>query len=263
MSYGTIIYEKEKGIATLTFNRPEVKNAINYQMAEEMFAAVEEAKKDNEVRVLIVTGAGTTFNSGDDVKAIFLAPDREERMRKIKMGQLMGTYHEAFFNEFPKPSIAAVNGPAIGSGFDIAISCDIRLASENARFGYLYVRRGLIGSILGPMVLPHLIGASRALEMMLSGEMIDAAEAEKIGLVSRVVPQDRLMDEARELAQKLMKGAPLAQQAIKRAVYKGMYDPYGLAESMTAMLWLMFETEDFMEGARSFIEKREPVFKGR
>lgn len=263
MKYETIIYEKEKGIATLTFNRPEVRNAINYQMAEEMFAVVEEAKDDDEVRVLIVTGAGRGFNAGDDVKAILMAEDREERMRKIKMGQLMGTYHEPFFNEFPKPTIAAVNGAAIGSGFDIAISCDIRLASENARFGYFYVLRGLIGTILGPVMLPHLIGASRALEMMLSGELMDAAEADRVGLVSRVVPQDRLMDEARELAQKLMKGAPLAQQAVKRAVYKSIFDPYGLVESMPAMLWLLFETEDFLEGTRAFAERREPAFKGR
>jgi len=232
-------------------------------MAEEMFAAVEEAKDDDEVRVLIVTGAGRGFNAGDDVKAILMAEDREERMRKIKMGQLMGTYHEPFFNEFPKPTIAAVNGAAIGSGFDIAISCDVRLASENARFGYFYVLRGLIGTILGPVMLPHLIGASRALEMMLSGELMDAAEADRVGLVSRVVPQDRLMDEARELAQKLMKGAPLAQQAVKRAVYKSIFDPYGLVESMPAMLWLLFETEDFLEGTRAFAERREPAFKGR
>ena len=263
MNYETIIYEKEKGIATLTFNRPHVMNAGNYQMGAEARAAVEAARDDDEVRVLIVTGAGRGFHAGDDVGEIFLAEDREKRRAERKLAQVKGIERPLYLQEFYKPSIAAVNGPAVGLGLDVTLSCDVRLASENAKFGYFYVRRGLVGGASGVMILTHLIGISRALEMMLSGELIDAAEAERIGLVSRVVPQERLMDEAREVAHKLMQAAPLAQQVVKRSVYKAMFDPSGLAAYMAPMQQALFETEDHLEGARAFAEKREPVYKGR
>lgn len=264
MAYETVIYEKEGGIATLTFNRPQAMNAGNYQMGAEARAAVEEARDDDEVRVLIVTGAGRGFHAGDDVRQIFLAGDAENRRAERKLAQVKGVERRPLYlQEFYKPAIAAVNGPAVGLGLDIALSCDIRLASENAKFGYFYVLRGLIGTATGPMMLMHLAGISRAMEMMLSGELMGAAEAEKVGLVSKVVPQDQLMDEARKMAHKLMQAAPLAQQAIKRSVYEALFNPSGLAQFMLPIQQSLFETEDHLEGAKAFAEKREPVYKGR
>ena len=269
MAYETIIYEKEKGIATLMFNRPQVLNAENSQMAAEVRAAVEEARDDDEVRVLIVTGAGRGFHAGEDVQDHFLprfaADLQEERMAAVRMDRLRHAPPiSEYLSDFYKPTIAAVNGAAVGDGLDWAISCDIRLASENAKFGYFYVLRGIMGTPYGLIQLTHLLGLSRALEMMLSGELVDAAEAERIGLVSRVVPQDRLMDEAREVAHKLMKGAPLAQQAIKRCVYRSMFDPSSLPDFMDiSMRDALRVTEDHLEGARAFAEKREAVYKGR
>ena len=263
MTYETITYEKERGIATLTFNRPHVMNAENYQMGFDARAAVEGARNDDEVKVLIITGAGRGFHAGDDIKERFLADDREKRRSERKLAQVKGAARPIHLAEFYKPTIAAVNGAAVGLGLDIALSCDIRIASENAKFGYFYVRRGLIGSEAGPMMLIHLMGVSRALEMMLSGELMGAAEAEQVGLVRRVVPQDDLMVEAGKLAGKLMQAAPLAQQAIKRSVYKALYNPSQLADFMAPVLQVLFETEDHMEGARAFTEKREPVYKGR
>jgi len=263
MNYETLIYEKDNGIATLTFNRPHVMNAGNYLMGAEVRTVVEEARDDEEVRVLIVTGAGRGFHAGDDVGEIFLGEDREKRRNERKMAQVKGIERPLYLQDFYKPTIAAVNGPAVGLGLDVALSCDIRIASENAKFGYFYVRRGLVGGTTGVIILMHLAGISRALEMMLSGELVEAAEAERIGLVSKVVPQERLLDEAKEMAQKLMKAAPLAQQVVKRAVYKAMLDPSSLAAFMTPMQQALFETEDHLEGAKAFAEKREPVYKGR
>jgi len=271
MKYETIIYETEKGIATLTFNRPHVMNAGNFQLYGEMRTAVEEARSDDQVRVLIVTGAGRGFHAGDDVKEVFLGQaanteEREKHMVEAKLARLKGTSRPLalYLDEFYKPTIAAVNGPAVGAGLGIAVSCDIRIASENARFCYGYVLRGIIeGGAVVTMMLKNIIGLSRALEMMLSGEMMDAAEAERVGLVSRVVPQERLMDEAKELARKLMRGAPLAQQAIKRCVHKAMFDPSGLAQFQAIIQQALTETEDHREGSRAFAEKREPVYKGR
>ncbi|MFC1966206.1 enoyl-CoA hydratase/isomerase family protein [Chloroflexota bacterium] len=263
MSYETIIYEKEGGIATLTFNRPHVRNAQNYQMGAEMIAAAEEAKGDDDVKVLIVTGAGSAFHAGIDLKGVFLAEDRAKRKAEEKLARLKGISGPMRFEGFYKPIIAAVNGPATAAGFSVAIACDIRIASENAKFGYSYVLRGLAGGFEGMLLLPHIVGLPRAMEMMFSGELIDAAEALRIGLVSKVVPQDRLMEEARGLANKLMNGAPVAQQVIKQAVYKAMQNPASLADFMAPTAHALQETEDHLEGARAFTEKRKPIYKGR
>ena len=264
MSYETIIYEKEKEVATLTFNRPHVLNAQNPQQVAEMHDAVQGANGDDDVRVLIVTGAGRGFHAGDDVKEIFLAEDREQRRAEAKVARAKGKRRAGYFEDFYKPIIGAINGPAVGAGLEIALQCDIRIASENAKFGYFYVRRGMIGTWpVGIMMLMHLVGVSRALEMMMSGELVDAAEADRIGLVSRVVPQERLLDEARAVAHKLMQAAPLAQQAVKQAVYRAMFEPYRLADFMATTASALTETEDHLEGARSFAEKREPVYKGK
>ena len=271
MKYENVIYEKENGIAILTFNRPQAMNAHNYQMKVEMQAAAEEAKKDDEVKVLIVTGAGRGFHAGEDVKQVFIGNDIQKLRADYKLTILglkdaeawTGHASPRYFYAWPKPTIAAVNGPAIGAGLSIALSCDIRIASEGAKFGYLYTRRGLMGPTRGLIMLIHLIGVSRAMEMMLSGEMMSVDEAERVGLISRVVPQNQLMDEAIAVARKLMKGAPLAQRAIKECLNKALYEPYGLEDFGARIEEALQLTEDHAEGARAFTEKREPVYKSR
>jgi 2-(1,2-epoxy-1,2-dihydrophenyl)acetyl-CoA isomerase len=271
MTYETVRYEKEGRIAILTFNRPHVMNAHNYHMKVEEQEAAREAMRDDDVRVLIVTGAGRGFHAGEDVKDVFLGGDFDKLKadrRKSWLGDIdpdawTGQVSPRYFYGYPKPTIAAVNGAAVGAGLSIAISCDIRIASENARFGYFYTRRGLMGTTRGLVMLINLIGVSRAMEMMLSGEMIEAAEADRTGLVSRVVPQDELLDQAKQTAHKLMKGAPLAQRAIKACLYKALYEPSGLEDYNTLVEAALAETEDHTEGSRAYAEKREPQWMAR
>src|ERR1700728_4476349 len=222
VEFETVLLEKEDGIGILTFNRPEVLNAHNYKMRQEVQAASEAAKADDEIRVLIVTGAGRAFHAGDDAKDRLqggleqLQKDRQAAaVGLLDKDAWTGQLNPRYFYGWPKPTIAAVNGPAVGAGMSIAISCDIRIASERAKFGYFFTRRGVMGPSHGLIVLVHTIGVSRTMEMMLSGELIDAVEADRIGLVSRTVPDEKLLDEAKATARKLMVGAPLAQRAIK------------------------------------------------
>ena len=261
-----VLYEvADDGVATLTINRPEVMNALRPQTNREILDALAEVRTDDAVRCLLLTGAGRGFCAGDDFHAIFLDEDRasrkiERQIRRIKEGER--SLDEIFALE--KPTIAAVNGPAVGYGMDIALYCDIRFASDRAKFGWYFVRRGVVGTVGGTYILRQLVGLSKAFELTLTGDLVDAAEALELGLVSKVVPGDRLMDEARAMARKLASGPPLAQQAIKRAMHKGFeMDWRSLGEYQQALGDVLWETDDHMEGVRSFLERREPDFRGR
>ncbi|MBI2805878.1 MAG: enoyl-CoA hydratase/isomerase family protein [Planctomycetes bacterium] len=239
-------------------------NALRPQTGKEIRDAIVRAREDDAVRCLLITGAGRGFCAGDDFQAIFLAENASTRriqrqVERIKSGE--ASIDDLFALE--KPTIAAVNGPAVGYGMDIALYCDIRFASENAKFGWYFVRRGVLGTVGGTFILRQLVGLSKAFELTLTGDLVDAAEALRIGLVSKVVPADQLMDEARAMARKLASGPPLAQRAVKRAMHKGFQmDWKTLGEYQQALGDVLWETEDHMEGVNSFVEKREPRYRG-
>ena len=266
MTQGDVRYEiADDGVATLTFDRPQVMNAIRPQTTSEILEAVADVRTNDAVRCLLITGAGRGFCAGDDFQEIFLAEDRTTRMhdrqvRRVRAGEQS---LDVIFG-LEKPTIAAVNGPAVGYGMDIALYCDIRLASEHASFGWYFVRRGVVGTVGGTFILRQLIGLSKAFELTLTGDLVDAEEALRIGLVSRVVPADQLLVEATALARRLAAGPPLAQQAIKRAMHKGFQMEWQtLGEYQQALGDVLWDTDDHMEGVRSFLERRDPHFRGR
>ena len=249
MDYQDIIYTKEEGIATITLNRPDRRNAFGPEMRESMHRALEDAAKDNEVKVLVLTGTGQAFSAGADVKAM---AQRSSQPRG-EQGEKNMPY--ALLHRFEKP--------AAGGGFDLACACDIRIASDRARFAEVFVRRGLVPAMGGTFFLPRLVGIDRACQLIWTGDMIDAKEAERIGLVTMVVPHEELEIATKELAEKLVKGPPLAIQRAKRAIYEGlMMDLKSTIDYVTLLNDELRGTKDHREGATAFLEKREPVFKG-
>jgi len=268
MQYKTIILEKKNGIATLTLNRPETLNAWNTEMMEEAMDAINEIDKDDNTRVLIITGAGRGFSSGADVR---------DELAKILEGS-SGTLFERIFQgkssiltaalglrKMDKPVIAAINGIAAGGGFSIALACDLRIASEKAQFCMAFIFRGFVPDTGGSFFLPKLIGSAKACELVFTGDTIDAREAERIGLVNKVVPHEELMKATEELANKLLNRPPVALKYSKRAIYKGLAE-VDLASHLDyeiSLNTMCSHTEDFEEGVRSFLEKREPRFKGK
>ena len=265
MDFEEIIYDQDGHVVTITLNRPAVMNALSMKTYREFEEALNRANADESVRVIIITGEGRGFCSGDDVRQVMLSPEQVENRRHQWKRQVRAepTPAAARLMTMDKPTIAAVNGPAMGWGMDLSLMCDIRIASERARFGELFVLRGLLPDVGGIYFLPLIVGTAKAYELLFTGDMIDASEAERIGLVSKVVPHDLLIDEARSLARRIAENPPLAVQRIKEAVRRGLgYDVKALGEYVTSSLAILFETEDHKEGAAAFLEKRKPAFRG-
>lgn len=261
MVYKELIITKEEGVAVVTLNRPEKLNALSKAIAEELPLAVEEIRGDDGVRVMVLTGAGRGFCSGADVS--FLATKPEARFSIDTVTERLGSWALSM-RDMPKPTIAAVNGVALGVGLSLALACDIRIASENARFSVMFVRWGMIPDFGATYFLPRTVGQSKACELTFTGETFDAREAERIGLVSRVVPHDELMAATKELAATIAKRPPIAIGFAKRAIYKGIEgDLASQLEFETYAQGICFQTEDQREAGKALMEKREAKFRGR
>jgi len=273
MEFQDILYDKSDGIATITLNRPDRMNSFTNQTIREWAAALEDARLDNDVRAVVLTGAGRGFCAGADLKAEVRdmgvgatgreggLPSAAERRNWLRDGVHYVPRAVALLD---KPYIAAVNGPAVGAGMDMASMCDIRIASDQARFAMAYVKVGLVPGDGGCYYLPRIVGVAKALELIWTGDFIDAEEALRIGYVSKVVPPDQLMPATRELAQRIAEGPAVAIQLAKRLVYRGLDATIweALEQASTAM-GIVQATEDALEGPRAFREKRKPQFKGR
>lgn len=268
-----LLYTKENGIGIITINRPDRMNAITQEMQLRLAEFITEITHDDGVRVVIITGTGRAFCGGTDVSTLGKSDEasiakRAETARRRK--ELYDNLPPSplprwTFTHIPKPTIAAVNGPAVGMGVEWVAQCDFRIASENARFGWVFSQRGLVPDTgAGPYLLPYIVGLSKALELMYTGEIIDAKEAERIGLVSMVVPPEELIPAAKKFAQRLMKGAPLSLKGIKELTYGSMDLPPNAHSDLTHKLFeAANKTEDCREGIKSFLEKRPPAWKGK
>lgn len=257
-------YELNDYIATVTLNRPEAMNALTRELYGELEQAMRNAHSDPEVRCVIITGEGRAFCSGDDVKQIMLGEQREASTARLRDVRPRPTPAAVAVLECDKPVIAAVNGPAVGWGMDLTLFCDIRIASDRAKFGELFIKRGLVSDLGGLWRLPQVVGPSKAAELLFTGDIIDAQEAERIGLVSKVVPHEELMEAATALATKIAANPPIAMRYMKEGLRKSF--PGNMQEMgayVGSSLAYLFTTEDHREGALSFVERREPVFKGR
>ena len=263
MAYECIILEKKGSIATMTLNRTQVLNALNYPMCREIIDAIDNVAGDEEVRALVITGAGRSFCSGDDLKGMGTPPREGSAYLQQKVMKDI--------RNLRKPVIAAVNGNAHGAGSDIMLSCDFRIASEDAKLGDLRSSRALLIGTGTTYLLPALVGLAKAIELIFTGDMIDAKEAERIGLVNKTVPVDRFMGEVMALADKLAQGPTKVIGIAKAEIYRelNMSLAQALEDELTEMgtpwsgdgLWLTIE--DTQEGRKSFHEKRKGKFTGK
>ncbi|HRS96763.1 MAG TPA: enoyl-CoA hydratase-related protein [Smithella sp.] len=260
MEYKNILFSVEEGIATVTFNRPKVLNAMNYEVMSELLDAVTVCEKDESVRALILTGAGEkAFVAGADISQM-----QDSSVLEIQKMMELGHRTLWLIETMPKPSIAAVNGLALGGGTEIALACDIRFASEKATFGQPEILIGIIPGWGGTQRLPRLVGMGIAKEMILGGGQITAQRAYEIGLVNRVCVPEKLMEEARAFALKLAKLPPFALKMAKNAMNYGFDMSLDNANKLEiSCIAQCFSTQDQKEGMRAVLEKRKPNFLGK
>jgi enoyl-CoA hydratase/carnithine racemase len=264
MTYECLLYEVKDGVATLTLNRPDRLNALGGTLRDDLHDAITRSSADPEVRVMVITGAGKGFCAGGDVKAMNEAKEgQRERplLEKIAPGRDRTLLA---MRDAPQPIIAAVNGAAAGAGMNLALGCDVRIASSAAKFSQAFVKRGLHPDWGGTYFLPRVVGMARAAELIFTGEVIDAAEALRLGIVSRVVGPEELMPTVGALARRIAAGPPVAIRLAKHSLYANAdRDLRSALEGETAAQNICFDTEDAREGIRAFIEKRAPQFRGR
>ena len=257
----TILVERDGAVATVTLNRPSVLNALNLQMLDELAAAFAELDRDDALRAVILTGAGAkAFAAGADIGELNALPGAHAGEAQARKGQSLTRAIE----RMRVPVIAAVNGFALGGGCELAMACDVRVASENAKFGQPEVNLGILPGYGGTQRMTRLIGEGMAMYLCLTGEMIDAAEALRTGLVQKVVALDALLSEARRVAELIAAKAPLAIAATKRAIVDGAALNLDDALALEALLFgQAVTTADFAEGSRAFLDKRKAQFTGR
>jgi 2-(1,2-epoxy-1,2-dihydrophenyl)acetyl-CoA isomerase len=263
MNERVVIYSVEDGVARIVMNRPESLNAINFELSSQLYKAFSDAREDNSVRVAILTGAGKAFSAGGDMSTLKewteSSPTEIYRMMK-DVGELM-----KFIISFPKPLITAVNGPAVGGGCSLALSGDIIIASESASFGQVFSRLNLVADMGSSFLLPNLVGILRAKELIFSGRIISAKEAQSYGMVSEVVPDEKFHQVVEERAKKMARWATRAIGMAKVIINKWAEgaDLDTILELEAKSQALLFQTEDTREGIMAFLEKRKPDFKNR
>ncbi len=272
MSYEQILYEVKDLVATITLNRPDKLNAWTQKMEEELTAAIHDAAADDKVRIIILTGAGKGFCAGADM-SLLSAISQEPTPRAsfltdvVTDGDVRADFRKklAWLLSVPKPIIAAINGASVGLGFIVPLYCDFRFASEKAKFSAIFSKRGLVAEYGLAWMLPRLIGVGNAIEMIYTSKMVDAAEALRIGLVSRVMPEENFLANVQAFAKELAATvSPRSLGVMKRQIYTGLLQDLGEAFDLaTEEMKGSFGTEDFREGVAHFLQKRAAAFTGR
>ena len=272
MDFAEIIYEKKDRVATVTMNRPEKMNAWTPKMGAEMRTAMLDAERDPDIGAIIVTGAGRAYCAGADMGALSnIAAGNASARTAEAPDEWLAAQRVDYRNTYSwplalnTPVIGAINGACVGLGFTTCLYQDIRIASENARMGLIFVQRGLAIEHGSSWMLPRIIGLARATELALTGRLVDANEALEMGLVNRVVPQDRLMATAREIASGIaLKCSPLGVAQAKKMIYQHLFTDLATGvRDDDASMEMMTRSEDFKEGVKAFVEKRAPKFTGK
>ncbi len=258
-----VIFRREGAVEVITLNRPQVMNAFNFNMLEQLTRRFQDLEQDDEVRAVVVTGEGRGFCTGADLTGGGSRSDGHTPMG-MRLSAVLYSRLIRAMAECEKPIVGAVNGDAAGAGCNFALACDLLVASENARFIQVFVRRGLVADAGGTFFLPRLVGLARAKELMFFGEALDAKRAYELGLVNRVVPPERLMEEAMGMAQRLAEGPTRAIGMIKRMLNRSFESDLSTCLDFEATFQgIAVSTADVVEGITSFLEKRKPEFKGR